>query len=52
MKSKTGKPDVGIGGWSWGLGGRGGGWILYWSLELSESRMKSKTGKPEEQIGC
>ena len=23
-----------------------------WMLEQSEARMKSKTGKPEEQIGC
>lgn len=23
-----------------------------WTLEQSETRMKSKTGKPEEQIGC
>ena len=23
-----------------------------WTLEQSEARMKSKTGKPEEQIGC
>ena len=23
-----------------------------WTLEQSEARMKSKTGKPEKQIGC
>ena len=23
-----------------------------WTLEQSETRMKSKTGKPEEKIGC